>query len=110
MSHDGGVVSSSFQNPRRKETTWPRDFRPAGCKSAHDILRYCHEKAIEAMFAVNDQELEDGLQTAKTLDTPLPLNISVLDLGGGLDKIVVILQTDDDAVLFAIVYTGLNIF
>lgn len=60
------------------------NFRPAGCKSAHDILRYCHEKAIEAMFEVNDQELEHGLQSARKLVTPLPLNVSVMDLGGGL--------------------------
>jgi pyruvate,water dikinase len=60
------------------------NFRPAGCKSAHDILRYCHEKAIEAMFEVNDEELERGAPYSRTLDTPLPLNVSVLDLGGGL--------------------------
>lgn len=61
------------------------NFRPAGCKSAHDVLRYCHEKAIEAMFEVNDAELERGAQFSRTLETPLPLNISVLDLGGGLE-------------------------
>ncbi len=60
------------------------DFRPAGCKSTHDILRYCHEKAIEAMFTVNDVELEHGAVAAKNLKTDLPLNFSVLDLGGGL--------------------------
>lgn len=57
------------------------NFRPAGCKSAHDVLRYCHEKAIEAMFEVNDQELEHG---ARQLKSALPLRVSVLDLGGGL--------------------------
>jgi pyruvate,water dikinase len=59
-------------------------FRPSGCKSAHDILRYCHEKAIEAMFEVNDEELERGARFSRALDTSLPLNVSVLDLGGGL--------------------------
>ena len=60
-----------------------QNFRPAGCKSAHDVLRYCHEKAIEAMFEVNDFELEHGVQCARKLMTPLPLNILVMDLGGG---------------------------
>ncbi len=60
------------------------DFRPSGCKSTHDVLRYCHEKAIEAMFTVNDIELEQGAVAAKHLKTDLPLNFSVLDLGGGL--------------------------
>ncbi len=58
-------------------------FRPAGCKSGHDVLRFCHEKAIEAMFAVND-ELERGPQCSKRLLTPVPINVHVLDLGGGL--------------------------
>jgi pyruvate,water dikinase len=60
------------------------DFRPAGCKSAHDVLRYCHEKAVEAMFAVNDNALEGDLNCSKKLMTPVPVNIYVLDLGGGL--------------------------
>ena len=58
-------------------------FRPAGCKSAHDVLRYCHEKAIEAMFELNDFELQHGVQCSRKLETPLPLNVLVLDLGGG---------------------------
>lgn len=60
------------------------NFRPAGCKSAHDVLRFCHEKAIEAMFTLNDSEIEHGLQSAKKLLTPAPINLHVLDLGGGL--------------------------
>jgi len=61
------------------------NFRPSGCKSGHDVLRYCHEKAIETMFEVNDRELEHGgAQSFRKLETPLPLNLSVIDLGGGL--------------------------
>jgi pyruvate,water dikinase len=61
------------------------NFRPAGCKSGHDVLRYCHEKAIAAMFEVNDRELErDGRQSYRKLETALPLNLTVIDLGGGL--------------------------
>jgi pyruvate,water dikinase len=60
------------------------EFRPSGCKSAHDVLRFCHEKAVEAMFAVNDSALEGDLSCSKKLMTPVPVNIYVLDLGGGL--------------------------
>ncbi len=60
------------------------NFRPSGCKSAHDVLRYCHEKAIEAMFSLNDTEIDQGSQCAKRLLTPAPVNLHVLDLGGGL--------------------------
>ncbi|HUB77480.1 MAG TPA: PEP/pyruvate-binding domain-containing protein [Bryobacteraceae bacterium] len=60
------------------------NFCPAGCESAHDVLRYCHEKAIGAMFAVNDSAMEDGAQGARQLVTSLPLNVQVMDLGGGM--------------------------
>jgi pyruvate,water dikinase len=60
------------------------NFRPAGCKTTHDVLRYCHEKAIEAMFAVNDYEFEHGAPGGRQLTTTLPLNVLVVDLGGGL--------------------------
>ncbi len=60
------------------------NFRPSGCKSAHDVLRFCHEKAVEAMFAVNDLELEQRFGRCKKLDTKVPMNVYVLDLGGGL--------------------------
>jgi pyruvate,water dikinase len=60
------------------------NFRPQGCSSAHDVLRFCHEKAIEAMFVLNDHEVEIGSCNAKRLLTPAPVNMHVLDLGGGL--------------------------
>ncbi|MDT8067152.1 MAG: PEP/pyruvate-binding domain-containing protein [Terriglobia bacterium] len=61
------------------------DFRPSGCKSAHDVLRFCHEKAIGIMFEVGDIELESGSRrTSRRLLTPVPVNLHVLDLGGGL--------------------------
>lgn len=60
------------------------NFRPRGCKSAHDVLRFCHEKAIAAMFAVNDLEMERGPRASKRLQAPVPIQLHVLDLGGGL--------------------------
>ena len=60
------------------------NFRASGCQSAHDVLRFCHEKAIEAMFEVNDRALEGDLSSSKRLTTAVPVNIWVLDLGGGL--------------------------
>jgi pyruvate,water dikinase len=60
------------------------EFRPSGCKSAHDVLRFCHEKAIEAMFALSDVELERGTPSSKKLVTDTPMNVRVLDLGRGV--------------------------
>jgi pyruvate,water dikinase len=59
-------------------------FRPAGCKSGHDVLRYCHEKAIETMLAVHDRQLKYNGHSVRKLETTLPLNLSVIDLGGGV--------------------------
>jgi pyruvate,water dikinase len=73
------LLTLNLQDPAADE------FRPSGCKSGHDVLRYCHEKAIETMFEINDRELErGGAQSFRKLETPLPLHLSVIDLGGGL--------------------------
>jgi len=64
-------------------------FRARACKSAHDVLRYCHEKGVEAMFACDDAEVRLGSGLCKKLVTSLPLNILALDLGGGLSETAV---------------------
>jgi pyruvate,water dikinase len=59
-------------------------FRPGGCRSVHDVIRYCHEKGVEAMFAMQDREMEHGPHCSKKLLASVPVNLFVLDLGGGL--------------------------
>jgi pyruvate,water dikinase len=61
-------------------------FRPASCRSVHDVLRFCHEKAIEAMFVANDDALEHDAGSCRRLLSPAPLDLHVLDLGGGLSE------------------------
>ena len=60
------------------------NFRPAGCKSTHDVLRFCHERSVEGMFEVNDLITEQTGRGALHIKTEVPLNLHVLDLGGGL--------------------------
>jgi pyruvate,water dikinase len=60
------------------------NFRAGSCISAHDVLRFCHEKAVEAMFAVQDQESEHHAHSSRKLLATVPVNLFVLDLGGGL--------------------------
>ncbi len=58
-----------------------RDFRPSSCRSLHDIIRYCHEMAVQAMFGLG--ELSSGAAGAsRKLATELPLSIYLLDVGG----------------------------
>jgi pyruvate,water dikinase len=58
------------------------DFTPAGCKSLHDVVRFCHEKSVNEMFSVMDKRGR-GMLRAKRLKTNLPLVMYVLDLGDG---------------------------
>jgi pyruvate,water dikinase len=60
-------------------------FREKSCASLHDVLRFCHEKAVEAMFSCHDAVSRTGAACCRQLVTSLPLNVLVLDLGGGLD-------------------------
>jgi pyruvate, water dikinase len=58
------------------------NFRPDCCRTYHDITRYAHEKAMVELFQVSAGNLEeDG---ARKLVSNLPLEIYVIDLGGGL--------------------------
>jgi pyruvate,water dikinase len=60
------------------------DFTPAGCSSAHDMIRFIHEKCIEELM-----DFPTFLQRFKgakvwTLQSNVPLGLKILDLGGGL--------------------------
>ncbi|MGA9754148.1 MAG: PEP/pyruvate-binding domain-containing protein [Desulfobaccales bacterium] len=58
------------------------NFRPEGCTSYHDITRFAHEKAMEELFQLSSGRLdEDG---ARRLVSAIPLELSIIDLGGGL--------------------------
>jgi pyruvate,water dikinase len=56
------------------------DFSPAGCRSMHDIVRYCHEKSVQEMFHLLGRKAR-GLAQARKLVTDLPLVMYILDLG-----------------------------
>jgi pyruvate,water dikinase len=59
-----------------------RAFRPDGCRTLHDILRYAHETAVREMFLAGNAAGAAG--GSLRLDSPLPVNLFVVDLGGGL--------------------------
>jgi pyruvate,water dikinase len=60
------------------------NFRPSGCRSVHDVIRFCHEQGVRTMFTVNDLVADRENRSAKRLQTSLPVDVFVLDLGGGL--------------------------
>jgi pyruvate,water dikinase len=54
------------------------------CQSLHDVIRFAHEMAIQAMFDIGDRLLDSPVGGVKTLDCPPPLRVHIVDLGGGL--------------------------
>lgn len=57
------------------------NFRPQSCRSFHDIIRYAHETAVQAMFGLSD--IASGAASrCRKLETDLPLDIYLLDVGG----------------------------
>ncbi len=60
------------------------EFSIDGCRTFHDILRFCHEKAIGELIEQHmDKTLWKNIP-AKKLKTNIPLDLVILDLGGGL--------------------------
>jgi len=60
------------------------DFAPEGCKTAHDVIRFIHEKGVqELMDLPRFVKRFKGVQIW-TLVSDIPLGLKVLDLGGGI--------------------------
>jgi len=59
------------------------NFTPEGCRSMHDVVRFCHEKSVGEMFSLVDKKGR-GMGAARRLKTQLPLVMYLLDLGEGL--------------------------
>jgi hypothetical protein len=59
-------------------------FTPQGCRSVHDITRFCHEMAVREMFEVNRNTRSRRMSRVCRLAFTVPLETFVIDLGGGL--------------------------
>lgn len=62
-------------------------FQAARCTSIHDIVRFSHEKAVAAMFELGDEVTGRGPRRVWRLESPVPLNLMVLDLGGAVPPV-----------------------
>ena len=61
------------------------DFHPGGCLSLHDVTRYVHEKALEAMFHYGKMA-SDSEDTSIQLEAKLPIRVEIFDVGGGISS------------------------
>lgn len=59
------------------------NFTPEGCRSMHDIIRLCHEKAILSMFSAGKPGTGRG---SIRLHADIPLDVFLFDVGGGISK------------------------
>jgi pyruvate,water dikinase len=57
-------------------------YTPRKCKTVHDIIRFCHQATIEAMFDLGDKSLR-GDRSLRRLVTGVPIDCRIFDLGGG---------------------------
>jgi pyruvate,water dikinase len=60
-----------------------KNFTTQACTSLHDIARFVHEMSYQVMFKLSDQ-ISNGAGNAVKLDANLPLDLYLIDLGGGL--------------------------
>jgi len=60
-------------------------FTGQGCRTMHDILHFCHDRAVDEL--AHFQERRPGLGTIRSrrLHAGVPLDVRVLDVGGGID-------------------------
>lgn len=72
------------------------DFSPEGCRSYHDILHYCHERAVSELAELHEKRPGLGGLHTRRLATGVPFEIRVLDIGGGLGPDVTGVAEPDD--------------
>jgi len=70
------IVPLNLTDPRSPE------FRAQHCRTYHDITRFAHEMAMRELFEVTPGSPEE--RQAKRLKSAIPMDILVIDLGGGL--------------------------
>ncbi len=62
------------------------DFTPAACRTIHDVMRFVHELSYAHMFRLSDT-VSDAGAVAVEMKAPVPLDLHVIDLGGGLSGV-----------------------
>jgi pyruvate,water dikinase len=62
------------------------NFAVAGCRTLHDVLRFIHEKSIETLVRIAQDPRTLLKHGGRRLKADLPLNLILIDIGGGLDE------------------------
>jgi len=75
------IVPLDLVNPRAA------NFAPEYCKTLHDVMRLAHELSYQEMFQISDLVSDTTGAGALKLAAPIPLDLHIIDLGGGLQGI-----------------------
>lgn len=62
-----------------------KDFKPSKCRTYHDIIRFIHEKAVKELINLEHVRRREVNGAAKRLDFEIPLGLTVIDIGGGVE-------------------------
>jgi pyruvate,water dikinase len=63
------------------------DFVPESCRTWHDLLRFCHETALNEMFLLKEKTRLRSAKNVFRVETDLPIYLYVLDiLGNTIEK------------------------
>lgn len=82
------------------------DFDPEHCQSLHDLGRLVHELSYTEMFKISD--LVSGKEGYATkLEAPVPLDLYLIDLGGGLTETESQLHKATPAQIVSVPFTAL---
>jgi len=61
------------------------EFSPAGCTSVHDMIRFIHEKSVQELIDFCAYLHADKTAKVWTLDSHVPMDLKIVDLGDGID-------------------------
>ena len=61
------------------------NFTARGCQTFHDVIRFIHEKSVQALLQIAEKPSDLLVHGGKRLKANLPLNLILIDIGGGLE-------------------------
>jgi pyruvate,water dikinase len=73
-----------YVSPLNQKDPSAPDFAPEYCRTYHDIIRFAHERALAELGRLDDIQLEGSHTSARPLDLAIPLDLVLVDIGGGI--------------------------
>jgi pyruvate,water dikinase len=62
------------------------EFVPKNCQTFHDIVRFCHEKAVQELINLHTSERRFRDIKSREMKLPVPLGLHLIDIGDGLSE------------------------